>query len=97
MKSIDKIIILSPDLLELKLNNTCKGISGVLYTSELLTRLNDEARAVYLMKLALNNTCLSDHGLIKNLVAILESKKHLQFLDLSWAGLSPRDLEQITK
>jgi hypothetical protein len=64
MKSIEKIVNLSPDLIELKLNNVCKGLSGIIYVSELMDKLNHAARATYLMKLALNNISLSEPKLI---------------------------------
>lgn len=48
------------------------------------------------MKLTLSNNNLSNENTVKNLLFLLQSKKHLQYLDLSNSSFSPEDLKLIS-
>lgn len=48
------------------------------------------------MKLSLSNNILMSQRTVDLLNDALLSKKHLQYLDLSWGSLGPRGLMQIT-
>ena len=94
-KSLEQLLELANDLCEIRLNNIQVSFNSTIM-GDLLDHMVNYSASPYLMKLALTNVNLNDDRTVGNLVDTLETKKYLQFLDLSWGGMTPRHLARVT-
>lgn len=91
-KSLHKVLELEKNLIELKLNNIKE--SATFGLPVMRTLINEMIyRSQCLMKLTFSKIDLNDDELIWNLGYMLQTKKYLQYIDLSCTCLTPKQLE----
>lgn len=87
---------MATDLIEFRLNNI-----RFSQRTQVLERLTDilisPTMSPFLMKLSLSNVNLSEMKICEAVADLLHAKKYLQYVDLSWSSLSPKQLEMITR
>lgn len=86
----------SSDLIDVRLNN-CQVLGHRSTLTELNEHLALRDTSPYLMKLALTNLDLSSDMVFESILEVLASKKHLQYVDVSWGTLGPRQLQRLSK
>lgn len=91
-KSVDVLLRLIPHLRELNFNNITRSYGKPMFNQIVERCLTS---GVQLQRLKLSNVNLNDNQIVHNLCDLLQQRPFLISLDVSWARLSSKQLDQI--